>query len=89
VGALEEWKEKVAEKILEKTVGFFKLITTWYVVMGWSFLLPYLGNQPIIYCLLLSTISTVFAYKVWDDSDTVPTYRGENYNGLDEDEDSS
>ena len=54
-----------AEKYIWPLVLLSKLITTWYVVMFWSFIFPYILGQGILSCLFISCFATCLSWYLW------------------------
>lgn len=54
-----------AEKFLYPSVLIMKHLTSWYSVLVWAFLLPYLNGQSIIYSAAISLGSSLTAYLIW------------------------
>lgn len=61
--------EEMAEKVLGRVVALMKAITSWPAVLIWSFLVPLLMGQHILFCMLSCAVFTYFAYVLWRETD--------------------
>lgn len=71
MGVLDEtWvptsgQRRLAEKYIYPVVRFGKLFTSWYSVLLWAFLFPYLAGESLLFSIIFSSLCSTISWYIW------------------------
>ena len=54
-----------AERYILPLVYLSRLFTTWYIVLIWTFLLPFFIGESLLFCLGFALFSATISWYLW------------------------